>query len=234
MPISINTAQNVRIEYKTAGVAERMIATIIDLSILLGISYILVFVITMSNFLESTPVIIIIITVLSAYHLISELVMNGCSIGKSALHLRVVKLDGSKLSFWDYLLRWVLRLIDITICFGFIAITSIITTSKAQRLGDLAAGTTVIRETKAATLSQLGKYTTPDDYQVAFPQANILTDKDIVLIKKVLYEVEKHEEYKLLTPLAQKIKELTGSETAMNDLDFVKTILKDYIHLTRQ
>ena len=49
------------------------------------------------------------------YFLLWEAFWNGRTPGKAALDLRVVKLDGSKPAFSNYLIRWLLRIIDITV-----------------------------------------------------------------------------------------------------------------------
>lgn len=60
----------------------------------------------------------------------------------------------------------------------------------------------------------------------------MLSDKDMAIVREVFREFEKTK-YKLLEPLSAKIKELTGIETHMNNLQFIQTILTDYIHLTK-
>ena len=147
------------------------------------------------------------------------------------MRLQVVKLNGKKLTFWDCMLRWVFRLVDITISSGAVALISIIVSKHTQRLGDLAAGTTVIRHERSVTLKQMSQYDAPEEYEVVFQQAALLSDKDIKIIKDVLREVNRNKNYGLLAPLAKKIKEVTGIETDMVPLDFVKTILKDYMRL---
>lgn len=149
------------------------------------------------------------------------------------LHLRVVRLDGKKITFWDILLRWILRLVDITMTFGIIAMLSIIISKKMQRIGDFAAGTTVIRENQAITLERLSTNDTPEEYQVVFHQVNLLSDKDVSIIREVIKEVEKNKNYKLLEPLSFKIKELTGIQTDMVNVEFIKTVINDYTHLTK-
>ena len=158
---------------------------------------------------------------------------HGRSLGKLTLHLRVVRLDGRKLSFWNCLLRWILRLVDISASMGILAMLSIIISSKMQRLGDLAAGTTVIHEKKDTDLRRISFFETPESYQPTFPQIAMLSDKDMAIVREVFREFEKNKEYKLLEPLSAKIKELTGIETHMNNLQFIQTILTDYIHLTK-
>ena len=76
------------------------------------------------------------------------------------------------------MLRWVFRLIDISISSGAVAVISIIASKRMQRLGDMAAGTTVIKLEKAVTLKQISEFETPEEYQVVFQQAALLSDKD--------------------------------------------------------
>lgn len=232
MDISIDTAQNVSIAYQPAGIANRIFATLIDF-VLLGSIAIVFGIITNFDNSHNQTITIIFFTLLSGYHLFCELFMNGKSIGKMIFHLKVVRLDGKKMIFWDILLRWMLRLVDITITFGIAAMLSIIISKKMQRLGDFAAGTTVIRENQTITLGRLTADDTPEDYQVVFPQANLLSDKDISIIREVVKKVEKNKNYKLLEPLSLKIKELTGIQTDMVNFDFIKTVINDYIHLTK-
>lgn len=234
MDISVYTAQNVNIAYKPAGLANRIGATFIDFA-LLGDIYLLSYTLLLASLSlrNNTTLAIIILLVLMSYHFICEYFFNGQSLGKLMLHLKVVRLDGRKLSFWDCLLRWVLRLIDITVSMGMFAMLSIIISTKMQRLGDLAAGTTVIQENKKTNLNEINAFDTPEEYEVTFPQIYILTDKDVTIIKEIFQEFEKNKEYRLLEPLADKVKELTGIETNMNNLQFIQTVIQDYMHLTK-
>lgn len=235
MNLSINTAQNVSITCKPAGLFNRIVATFIDYLIMGSLFVFLTMIIKHLPIDQKVHSVILVIwfIFLMSYHLIFELVLNGQTPGKMALKLRVIKVDGRKLTFWDCMLRWVLRLVDITTSMGILAMLSIIISSKMQRLGDLAAGTMVIENSKAVSLQHVSHYDVPEDYQVTFPQAALLSDKDIIIIKEILQEVEKSNEYKLLIPLATKVKELTSIQTDMNNLQFIRTVLKDYSHLTQ-
>lgn len=233
MEISIHTAQNVNIAYQPAGLVNRIGATLIDFAFLGGI-YMLSFALaSLSPVFRNTTTAIILLVVLMCYHFICEYFFHGKSLGKLTLHLRVVRLDGRRLSFWDCLLRWILRLVDISASMGILAMLSIIISSKMQRLGDLAAGTTVIQEKKEANLKQISLFETPESYQPVFPQIAMLSDKDMAIVREVFREFEKNKEYRLLEPLANKIKELTRIETNMNNLQFIQTLLTDYTYLTK-
>ena len=113
MDISIRTAQHVNIVYQPAGLVNRIGATLIDLAFLGGI-YILCFTLaSLSSIFRNTTTAIILLVILMCYHFVCEYFFHGRSLGKLTLHLRVVRLDGRKLSFWNCLLRWILRLVDI-------------------------------------------------------------------------------------------------------------------------
>lgn len=232
MNISISTAHNVDIDYTPAGVLDRIWATVIDLFFLFGIVVgTLIIYSAIADDSEGMWFFIILFSVVSIYHLFCEVAFNGRSIGKLTMNLQVVKLNGKKLTFWDCMLRWVFRLVDISLSFGSIALISIVVSQRMQRLGDLAAGTTVIQHEKGITLQQMSQYDAPEEYQIVFQQAALLSDKDIKIIKDVLNEVNKSQDYTLLMPLSLKIKEVTGIETNMIPLEFVQTILKDYTQL---
>ena len=99
------------------------------------------------------------------------------------MKIKVIKLDGSSPGLGAYLMRWILRLIDMNLFGGGIAVLCIAITTRDQRLGDLAAGTTVVKVK--------GQETTPvfaveDDYQPTYPEVIQLTDADIDTIQRVI------------------------------------------------
>ncbi len=230
MHLSINTAQNVNITCHPAGLAYRICATLLDSICITGIFLLVSYLSTITNvyFMYITLILLL------CYHLLFEYLAKGQSPGKMMCRIRVVRLDGQKLSFWDCMLRWALRLVDISASLGIVAMSSIVISSRMQRLGDLAAGTIVVREKNGTSFSQLSLYDTPEDYQAVYPQVAMLTDKDISIIKEIMQEVEQNKDYKLLTPLALRVKTLTGIQTNMSHLTFIQTVLKDYTYLTKQ
>ncbi len=232
MNISISTAHHVDIDYTPAGIFDRILATLIDGAFQFGLLLLGFMFIDFLDPVDSpTWFFVILMVIIASYHLFCEAVFNGRSLGKYAMRIQVVKLNGKKLTFWDCMLRWVFRLVDISISSGAVALISIIASKRMQRLGDMAAGTTVIKLGKEVSLKQISEFEAPEDYQVVFQQAALLSDKDIKIIKDVLREVLKNNNYALLAPLSKKIKEVTGIETSMIPLEFVETILKDHSHL---
>jgi uncharacterized RDD family membrane protein YckC len=80
-----------------------------------------------------------------AYFVLLEWLWNGQTIGKRAFGLRVITEDGSPASFTAVLIRNLLRLVDFLPLFYGIGVAAIVVSPKSQRLGDLAAGTYVVR-----------------------------------------------------------------------------------------
>ena len=146
MNISISTAHNVNIDYTSAGVLDRILATLIDGAFQFGLLMLgLMFIGFLNTVSTPTWFFVILTIIIASYHLFCEVVFNGRSLGKYTMRIQVVKLNGKKLTFWDCMLRWVFRLVDISISSGAVAVISIIASKQMQRLGDMAAGTTVIK-----------------------------------------------------------------------------------------
>lgn len=82
------------------------------------------------------------------YYVVFELVMNGQSLGKRLLGLRVVKVSGHPIGFYDSVLRNLLRAADIVPFTYAAGAVAMLATPRFQRLGDLAAGTIVVHERK--------------------------------------------------------------------------------------
>ena len=232
----IETAQNISISQSVAGIGERILAYLIDGLIMLA--YIILVNFLMGG-LDSTGgerwVFLSVIGLpLFLYFLLWETFWNGQSPGKAALELRVVKMDGSKPAFSNFLIRWLLRIIDITITSGSVAVVTILMNGKGQRLGDLAAGTTVISEKSRTDLSRTLFSNLPEDYRPVYPQVTVLNDKDVQDIKNVYQDALKSSNYKVIHALATKISRLLEVTPQEKPVQFIKVVLKDYNFYTQQ
>jgi len=224
----ILTSQNVSVKYNVAGVGNRIAASAIDY-IFIGIWALFISTIVQVNFKFTNPFgIALLYSPIVFYQLLMEIFFNGQSAGKMMMKIRVMKTDGSAPSIISYLLRWMFRLVDITFSMGSIAIVMIAFTEKAQRLGDLTAGTTVIRLKANTKLMELAPVTKQDNYQPMFSEVVALNDQDISLLKKVLFKRTDTRDPWLADKMASHIKKMTGINTEMNDLQFLKTVLADY------
>lgn len=226
--ISIQTSQNISIEQTIASVGERIVATLIDLAIM-GVYILLIF---FYNLAADTPSVLTILMVpVIFYQLLSEIFMNGQSWGKRIMKIQVVKIDGTKPDFISYLIRWVFRIIDITALFGGVATLTIIINGKGQRLGDLAAHTSVIR-LKENTMNQTIYQKLPPDYTVVFPEIHKLTDKDIYTVKEVLDYIEEsyssQESMKMALKAKIALEQKMGISSNFQPESFLRTVIKDY------
>jgi uncharacterized RDD family membrane protein YckC len=236
--IRVETTQNVDIEYGLASIGDRIIASIID-GLLIGLGFVTLIVI-LSLFEEFiwtggaffTVAILIIISAAVFYPLYMEYFFNGQSIGKIAMKIRVVKLDGSQPAFTAYFLRWLLRLFEVNITSGAVAIVSILVTSKSQRLGDLAAGTTVIKIEKRTSLRDTIFHYVEDNYEPVFQSAANLEVSDIDLMKRLIEKNKRHNvEPSIIdaTYMAKsKFEEKINTRSDMPPLEFFHTLIKDY------
>lgn len=224
----ILTSQNVSVKYNVAGVGNRIAATAIDYCFV-GIWSFMIATLFIGGLGVTNPFFLVLLySPVLVYQLLMEIFFNGQSAGKMMMNIRVMKTDGSSPSVVAYLLRWMFRLVDITFSMGSVAVLSIAFTEKAQRLGDLAAGTTVIRLNSKTKLRELVPVTKKEDYQPVFSEVVALNDQDISLLKKVLYKRAEKPDTELVKKMAAHIRKATGIETEMDDLQLLKTSLADY------
>lgn len=88
--------------------------------------------------------------VLFGYDILFETLGRGRTIGKRALGIRVVRVAGGPVGFVTSAVRNLLRIVDFLPGFYAVGIVSILATERNQRLGDLAAGTLVVRDQRAS------------------------------------------------------------------------------------
>jgi uncharacterized RDD family membrane protein YckC len=235
--IEINTAQNVTIQYELASFGNRAAAFFIDLIVLFGlISCLNIFFLQLGS--STVFMYLILLPVMLFYTLCSEILLDGQTIGKRAIGIKVVKLNGDPATAFDYLIRWAFRFLDIWVSAGSIAAMLISSSTYNQRLGCLLSGTTVIKKssTRTFTLKDILNIQSIQNHIPSFPTVVQLSEQDMLFVKKVLernkrYKNESHRE--LLEKLADKIADIIGVNAQRDKEKFLKTILADYIVLTR-
>jgi len=232
----IETAQNIGIIQNVAGIGDRILAFIIDVMII--VAYVILVSLGMAGLGmeggEQWVYYLIIGLPVFLYYLVWETFNKGQTPGKAALHIRVVRLDGSRPGFSQYIIRWLLRLVDISISSGGVAVVTILLNGKGQRLGDMAAGTTVITEKKKVQLSQTLQVDIPADYIPTYPQVTILKDKDVQQIKKLYKQAKINRNSDILNSLSQKISEIIEVTPKEAPLEFIDIVIKDYNYYTQQ
>ncbi|MFT4666915.1 MAG: putative RDD family membrane protein YckC [Polaribacter sp.] len=245
--IDITTTQNVTIEYELATLKERILAFIID-ALIVWSSYMIVFIALFSilggsifdSGLSGQLIgYLLPVGLLMAYQLVSEVAADGQSWGKKAMGIKVVRLDGEEPSLVDYLLRAVFLIIDFLLSLGIIAALLISSTGNSQRLGDMTANTTVIRVkfNFRFRLEDILKINSLDDYEPVYPEVRQLNEQDMLLIKTVISRYQKHRNQAHKEVISDLSKHLSGvlqiTEIPKNKVEFLKTLIRDYIVLTR-
>lgn len=232
----IETAQNVSIHQNVAHLSTRIGSYLLDL--LLIVAYVITIIMIMNalsfDIGQQWAISMLFGLPIFFYSLFFEVLWNGQTPGKRYNKIRVVKIDGSKPTFGSYLLRWILKLIDIDLASGSVALLTILLNGKGQRLGDLAAGTTVISEKKRISIEDTIVAELPLDYKPTFPQVTTLTDTDIQTIKNLYTKAKKTGNHKVILKLHVKVTELLDLKTDMQPIDFIDVVIKDYNYYTQQ
>lgn len=246
--IDITTTQNVTIEYELASLRERFLAVFIDG---LVISVIMMFLFVMINMVYSDSsfdesggnmgriMSLLPVSLFIAYQFLSEVLANGQSLGKKAIGIKVVRLDGKHPGIIDYLLRAVFQIVDTLFSSGIIGGLLISSTSKSQRLGDMTANTTVIRIKYRLhfLLEDILKIQTREDYEPQYPSIKNFTEQEMLLIKNIITRYKKYPNDAHRSAVMETVKKcmdlLEIEEVPKDKIGFLKTLIRDYIVLTR-
>lgn len=236
--LSINTTQNVNLDYKIVGLGERMVAFLIDVFVLYMYLMLVNLITTAMGYVFSDSWTVfglssLIFLPAMFYTLLCHIIFNGRTLGKLIMKMRVVKVDGSPVHWSSYLIRWMLRLVDIWLFLGSVGVLAILFTDKKQRIGDAAAGTVVISTKQKTKISHTILEEVTSDYQPVFLNVTQLQDKDIRLIKETFLIAKRTSDYKTLKELRLKIESILGTESNLYDKEYIDTILKDYNYYTQ-
>lgn len=252
--IQISTPFNIDIEFEIAAFHKRLLAYCIDFILLILYMYSILFLL-FGGFRVGEGsygfVLIILVLPMLSYTMLSELWMNGQTIGKKIFRIKVVSLDGGEPTLGQYALRWFMRFYEWAFIIFFLfwgngivgiiwliigGITSVIIISispKSQRLGDLVAGTVVVETSSKLTVADtIFMPVTPTDYKVKFPEVMRLSDRDISTIKNVINQAKKTDTYNMCNRIAIKVQDVLKVSTDMYAMDFLEKLMEDYNYLS--
>lgn len=241
---TITTGHYVRLSQATAGLGDRLLAQLLDFLIMMGysmlLSMIMMFVWERFNSYgdgegeDVMTVITVLLYVLpiTFYHPVCEAMGNGQSIGKRALHIRVVKLDGSPSTLGSSLMRWALYPVDVLLTAGLGAMF-ILFSDHNQRMGDIAAGTTVVKLEQRRLSSMFVtefNYILPG-YRPVYQEAASLSINQLALISRVIYNNTRERQH-YIDALAEKIRATLHVPPLLgaNNEQFLRTIYNDAYH----
>jgi uncharacterized RDD family membrane protein YckC len=265
--LQIKTAQNVNIKFTAANVFQRLLAFTVDNVIKFAYIY---FGIQLFDFSLFDPAIngdtwtiraldVLFFLPVTFYSLYSEILMDGQTLGKKLLKIKVINEDGFKPSITDYIIRWFLRIVDFNLfmllfvyvaslglsdqytllmllfmCGKLVGFLLILFTEKNQRFGDIIADTIVIYLKDDVQFSQTILENINDTYKPTYPNVIKLSDNDARIIKETFKTATKLNDYKTLIKLRSKIIEVTDIKSVhKSDKDFIDIVLKDYNYYTQ-
>lgn len=159
----IETPERVPLHFTLASIGNRFLACAIDhtiqalaLLLILIVGLVLANVSFIQEVVSSAPkwvkaiMILLLFLTFSSYFAFFEWLWSGQTPGKRWLKLRVIREDGRPITFWEASVRNVLRVLDMfPFPFYSIGLISVFSTSRDQRVGDMVAGTVVVREREA-------------------------------------------------------------------------------------
>lgn len=151
--LEVETADHVVLRYDLAGGGNRGFAALVDVvaatGVLIGVAAaraVLAAVLPSGTLFALNGVFVMLALLLAwAYFIVFEWLWGGRTLGKRIFGLRVIGADGSPATFTAVLVRNLVRVVDFLPAFYGIGLLAIVVSGRSQRLGDLAAGTFVVR-----------------------------------------------------------------------------------------
>jgi uncharacterized RDD family membrane protein YckC len=261
--VDLETTQNVFLKLEIATVGERILAALFDRS------FMVLYVVVVFWLLDAVGITIesdegvyyVFMLFFSLpvffFALGQELISNGRSLGKKIMKMRVIKTDGSTPSIGDFILRWMLRLVDLYFVVILLLLSDsdvaqgvgafflfftapvvglyfMIRSKNSQRLGDLASDTIVVKNIRKVTLEDTILPLLRKKYTPKFLNVLELNDRDVRIIKEVIDNSVPGEQEGLVKKLADKAKQILAIETKMPPRKFLYTLMKDYNYLAME
>ncbi|MDH3681259.1 MAG: RDD family protein [Acidimicrobiia bacterium] len=154
--LTVVTPEGVVLDFRAAGIASRTLAKAIDLLIqfigLLAAIFLAAFLSFVSEALAVVAIVVLLFGIFYGYPALLETFWDGHTVGKRLFGIRVITIEGGPVRFRHAAIRSLIGTFDFWFPTpgGLIAVSFVLLTKRSQRLGDLAAGTIVIREPRAS------------------------------------------------------------------------------------
>jgi len=254
--IQISTVFNIDLEFEVAPFHKRLFAYMIDFFILVVFLFSMKWMLYAGFSINMKDImgldILLISLPMFLYSLLTELWMNGQTIGKKLMSIRVISLDGGEPTLGQFILRWITKFFEwpfffgyvffslealfgyiiVTGLFGIAVVIAITVTKNSQRLGDLAAGTVVVDAKSSMSVEDtVFMNVSETNYKVLFPEVMRLSDSDINTIKTVLTQAKKRNNLDMSYRVEAKVKEVLGIKSDLYPPDFLEKLLEDYNYL---
>ena len=178
------------------------------------------------------------------YHLVCEIVLNGQSVGKKIMNIRIITAQGGQPGISQFIIRWIFRLIDFPLLLLgsiinndlpwflfpliFCGLACVIFTERSQRIGDILADTIIIDLKNRTSWEDTVFTELESNYEPRYPMVMQLSDRDINTLKSIIESVKKKNDYELAMKISDRIKSKLKMDSDQEPSEFLKTLLKDY------
>lgn len=227
------TPEAVQLRVDVAGLGSRMIAWLLDTLIQLAVLIPLILGFSadgVAGTYELVVLLVLLFAILWLYYPMFEWLWGGRTPGKRAQRLRVVRTDGQPAGFAPIMVRNLLRIVEV-ILFPFVAVICMLVTRRAQRLGDLAAGTMVIRE-RTTHAPQALDLVGGSDELLAGLDTSRLTEREYGLIRSFLARretLDPQARAQLAGRLVASVqKRVVGVDATLGDEPLLEAVAKSY------
>lgn len=241
--IQINTTQNVNIDFTLSSVGERVLACVIDWVIKIAYAFGIIWCFELMfgnedwfrslDYWSEVAIYTMLVFPALIYTLVLESLWEGQTVGKKIMKIKVVKIDGFQASFLDYFIRWIFRIVDLNLLFGFVALISVIMSEKGQRLGDMSAGTAVISRKNKISISHTILEDLQEGYKPQYPSVINLSDNDMRIIKETYLIAKKSRDFETLNKLRAKVEQVMETKSEKATIPFIDIVIKDYNFYTQ-
>lgn len=238
--LSIDTPEQVALDFALASFGSRFLAIAVDTLIQTAATIVLVgtglgalFALSVSPGNAAPWVLAVLFFVYfliyHAYFAVFEAAWNGQTPGKRVIGLRVISVTGQPISVFEAILRNVVRIADQLPGIYAIGIVSIFVTERNQRLGDLAAGTVVVHERAVVADDvelRLEPPATPTHHG-----GTRLTSEEAAVIELFVRRREQlgsHERSRKAAQIADRIRMRLGITEKSDDEPFLEEVLTEY------
>ncbi len=195
-PTGVVTPEAVVLEFESAGAGSRALAKAIDLVVqgvalfvlILGVGFAAGF----GGFAESWMLVAFLIVVFAliiiGYPIAMESLWNGRTLGKAAMGLRVVGVEGAPVRFRQSFIRGILAIVEVYLTAGAVAMFAILFSQRDQRLGDMVGGTIVVRERHGGARSLAMSFPPPMGYEAYVHSLDVssVSEEQYQLIRTLL------------------------------------------------
>lgn len=232
--IQVETTQNISLDFEPGSLGDRILGALVDWGLLLVYTVTVMLIYLSVRGSGTSWVFLIPLLPLTCYNLFMEVFFDGQSLGKKIMRIQVISLDGKRPSLSQYLIRWLFRLIDFLLTENLCAVFTVALSRKRQRLGDMVAGTAVIKLKPATTLADTLYVPVQEDYTVRYLESGRLSTSDVQIIKEAVRYYQDSGNLALLHHTAEKTADTLGIAFTGDPMVFLGTILEDYNYLAGQ